>query len=108
MTLFVNQNAYFEFINNRKTIEGRVNLGFNKGIKEKSTYNLKYKDKHQLIEIIKIEKYDSLINMIDNVNLKKLLPYHFINSKEDAIKYYQKIYPRLWNREFLAIYVKMI
>ena len=44
MTLFVNQNAYFEFINNRKTIEGRVNLGFNKGIKEKSTYNLKYND----------------------------------------------------------------
>ena len=108
MTLFVKSNAYNELINNRKTIEGRVNLGFNKKIKENITYKLKNEDRESIIKVIKVEKYDSLLSMISNVDVNKLLPYKEITSKDDAIKHYQNIYPKLWKKGFLAIYIKVI
>jgi ASC-1-like (ASCH) protein len=108
MTLFVKSDAYNELINNRKTIEGRVNLGFNKKIKENIIYKLKNDDREKFIKVIKVEKYDSLFSMISNVDVKKLLPYKYIGSKDDAIKHYQKIYPKIWERSFLAIYIKVI
>lgn len=108
MTLFVKSDAYNELINNRKTIEGRVNLGFNKEIKENITYKLKNEDREKIIKVIKIEKFDSLFSMISNVDVNKLLPYKKIRSKDDAIRHYQKIYPKLWKNSFLAIYIKVI
>ena len=108
MTLFVKSDAYNELKKKRKTIEGRVNLGFNKEIKENITYKLKNEDREKLIKVTKVEKYDSLFSMISNVDIKKLLPYKEVRSNDDAIRHYQKIYPKLWERSFLAIYIKVI
>ena len=108
-TIFIRKKRTFDLITNKnKTIEGRINAGFNSQLKIGKLYYLQNDNHKIIIQIEKIEYFSSIENMINNIKLDKILP--DIKSIKDAIKYYYNIYPitRFGNKSFIAFYIKVV
>lgn len=106
------QDPWYTFIENgEKSIEGRLFKGSYERIKPGDIVTISCQqemEKSIKVEIIKIERYESFKDMLENVDISKILP--TIENVSEGVNVYRKFYDEQQEKKYgvIAIYLQRI
>ena len=106
--IWIKEYPLANIICGRKTIEGRLDKGFFKKIKENDILFFCSSTKYCKVKITKIDKFSNFNDLLKNNNLHDVLPN--IKNLDEGIKKYKKYYSDESVKKFgvLGIHIELI
>jgi ASC-1-like (ASCH) protein len=99
---------YFSFLKNgQKTIEGRLQKGWYRGVKPGDQIEVYDGDESELVttEVLGVRKYPTINEMLNKETLKKMLP--DVDTVEDGLAVYRKFYSKEDEKMFGAVAIEV-